>query len=78
MDMKNFLYKLWDPTVRKLIKSRDIAFLKNCIVSDKENSDESQSSPKIPIISTSVSSLVVHDDHGTTREDNNDSLVESV
>ena len=52
MDMKNFLYKLWDPTTRKLIKSRDIAFLKNWIVSDKENSDESQSSPKIPIIST--------------------------
>lgn len=78
MDMTNFLYKLWDPTARKLIKSRDIAFLKNWIVGDKENSDESQSSPKIPIISTSVSSLVVHDDHGTTGEDNNDSLVESV
>ena len=52
--------------------------LKDHIVGDIENSDESQSSPKIPIILTSVSPLVVHDDHGGAGKDNNDGLAEQI
>ena len=57
---------------RKLIRSRDVAFLKDHLVGDAEKSDEPHSSPEIPIIPTSISPLVVNNDHKGTGEDNND------
>ena len=52
---EEFGYRLWDPVARKLIRSKDVMFLKDQIVGDVKKSDESQSSLKIPIIPTSVS-----------------------
>ena len=75
---EEFGYRLWDPVARKLIRSRDVVFLEDQIVSDEEKNDESQSSPKIHIIPTSISTLVVHDDHGGTGEDNDDGPAEPV
>ena len=49
---------------RKLIRSRDVVFLEDQIVGDTNKSDESQSSPEILIIPTSVSPPVVHDGYG--------------
>ena len=69
---EEFGYKSWDPVARKLIRSRDVVFLEDQIVSDAEKSDEPQSSPEIPIIPTSVSPLVVHNKHGGVGKDNND------
>ena len=63
---------------RKFIKSRNVAFLEDQIVGDAKKSDESQSSLEIPIIPTSISAHVAHDDHGGVEEDNNDVLVELV
>lgn len=63
---------------RKLIRSKDVVFLEDQIVGDTEKSDESQSSPEIPIILTSVSPPVVLDNHGRAGEDNNNSPVEPV
>ena len=48
------------------------------IVGDAKKSDESKSSPKIPIIPSSISPPVVHDDYGKAGEDNNDGLEEPV
>ena len=73
-----FRYRLWDLVTRKLIKSRDVVFLKDQIIGDVEKSDESQSSPEILIIQISISPPVVHDDHEGANEDNNDGLVEPV
>ena len=69
---EEFGYRLWDPVARKLIRSRDVLFLKDQIVGNVEKSDEPQSSLEILIIPTSVSPLVVHNDHGGARDDNND------
>ena len=63
---------------RKLTRSRDVVFLENKIIGDAEKSNESQSSPKIHISPTSISPLIVHDDHRGAREDNDESLVELV
>ena len=63
---------------RKLIRSRDVVFLENQIVSDAEKSDESQPSPEIPIIPTSVSPPAIHNDYGKAGEDNNDGLEKPV
>ena len=63
---------------RKLIRSRDVMFLKDQIVGDVEKSDDSQSSLDILVIPTSVSPHVVHNDHGEAGEDNNDDLAELV
>ena len=60
---EEFRYRLWDPVVRKLIKSSDVVFHEDQILGDIEKSDESQLSSKIPIIPNSVSLLVLHDDH---------------
>ena len=38
---EEFRYKLWDPVTRKLIKSRDVVFLKDQIIGDVKKSDES-------------------------------------
>ncbi|KAL9437320.1 hypothetical protein AB3S75_023224 [Citrus x aurantiifolia] len=75
---EEFRYKLWELLAKKLIRSRDVVFLEDQIVSDAEKSDESQSSLEIPIIPTSVSPPVAHDDHGGTGEDNNDSPGEPI
>ena len=69
---EEFGYGLWDLEARKLIRSRDVIFLKYQIVGNAEKSDESQSSPKILIIPTSISPLIVHDDQGGAEGDNND------
>ena len=63
---------------KKMIKSRDVVFLKDQISGDVEKSDEPQSSLEIYIISTSVYLLVIHNDHGRAGEDNNDGLVEPI
>ena len=63
---------------KKIDQSRDVVFLKDHIVGDTKNSDESQSSPEIPIILTSVSPPVVQDDHGGVGKDNNDGLAEPI
>ena len=63
---------------KKLIRSRDVVFLEDQIVSDAKKSDESQSSPEIPIIPTSISPPTVHDNHGGAGEDNNDGPTEPV
>ena len=73
---EEFGYRLWDPMARKLIRSKDVVFLKDQIVGDAEKIDESQSSLEIPIIPTSISPHVVHNDHGGAGEDNNDSPAE--
>ena len=73
-----FGYRLWDPVTRKLIRNRDVVFLEDQIVSDEEKNDRSQSSPEIYIIPTSVSTLIVHDDHGGIGEDNDDGPAEPV
>ena len=57
-------YKLWDLVVKKLIRSRDVVFIKDQIDGNIKKNDESQSSLKIPIIPTSVSLPIVHDDYG--------------
>ena len=44
----------------------------------KRKSYEPQLPLKIPIIPTSVSPPVVHDDYGRVRENNNDNSVETV
>lgn len=75
---EEFGYRLWDQVARKLIRSRDVVFLEDQIVSGEEKNDESQSSLEIHIIPTSVSTLVVHDDHGGTGEDNDDGPTEPV
>ena len=75
---EEFGYRLWDLVARKLIRSRDFVFLEDQIVVDEEKSDGSQSSPEIPIIPTSVSPLIVHDDHGGVGKDNNDGLAERI
>ena len=62
----------------KLIRSRDVVFLEDQIVSDAEKSDKSQSSPEIPIIPTLISPPTVHDNHGGAEEDNNDGPTEPV
>ena len=59
---EEFGYRLWDLVARKLIRSRDM-FLEDQIIGDAEKSDEPQSSPEIPIIPTSVSPLVIDNDH---------------
>ena len=64
--------------VRKLIRSRDFVFLEDQLVGDAEKSDEPQLSSEIPIIPTSISPLVVHNDHKGTGEDNNDGPTEPV
>ena len=46
-------------------------FLEDQVVGDAEKNDESQSFLQIPIIPTSVSSPVAHDDHEGAGEDNN-------
>ncbi|KAH9780323.1 hypothetical protein KPL71_008037 [Citrus sinensis] len=56
----------------KLTKGSPVLAKGRKIVGDAEKSDESQSSLQIPIILTSVSSPVAHDDHGGAVEDNND------
>ena len=38
---EEFGYRLWDPQTIKLIRSRDVVFLKDQIVGDAEKSDES-------------------------------------
>ena len=53
-------------------------FFDDQIVSTAEKSNEFQLSLEIPIIPTSVSPFILHDDHGGAREDNNDSLIEVV
>ena len=75
---EEFGYRLWDLVARKLTKSRDVVFLQDQTVGNAEKSDESQSSPKIPIIPTSVSPPIVHDDHGGVEEDNNDGPLEPI
>ena len=74
---EKFGYRLCDPVSRKLIRSRDV-FLEDQIVGDEKKSDESQSSPEIPIIPTSVSPPVIHNDHGGAGEDNDDGPTEPV
>ena len=73
-----FGYRLWDPVPRKFIRSKHVVFLEDQIVSDAENSDESQSSLKIPIIPTLVSPFIVHNDHGGAGEDSNNGPAELV
>ena len=63
---------------RKLIRSKDVVFLDDQIIADAEKSDESRSSLEIPIIQTSVSPPIVHDDHEGTGEDNNDDSAEPI
>lgn len=75
---EEFRYRLRDPVARKLIRSKNVVFLENQIVGDEKKSDESQSSLKIPIILTSVSPLVAHDNHGGATGDNNDSPIEPI
>ena len=67
---EEFGYIIWDLVVRKLIRSRDIVFLKDYI-GYPEKSDEFESSPEIFIIPISVSLHVVHKNHGRAEEDNN-------
>ena len=75
---EKFRYRLWNPVARKLIRSTDVVFLEDQIIGNAENSDESQLSPEIHIIWTSVSLSVVHDDHWGAEDDNNDGPVEPV
>ena len=75
---EEFGYILWDLVARKLIRSRDVIFLEDHIFGNAEKSNEPQSSPKIPIIPTSVSPTVVHNDHGGAGETNTDSPIELV
>ena len=64
---------------RKLIRSRNVLFLEDQIVSsDIEKSNESHTSPEIHIIQTSISTPIVHNDYGGAGEDNNDGTIESV
>ena len=72
---EEFGYRLWDPVARKLIRNKDVMFLKDHIVGDVKKSDKSHTSPKTSIIPTSVSPHVVHDDHGGTEKDNNNGLL---
>ena len=75
---EKFRYRLWDPLVRKLIWTRDVAFLEDQIVSDEEKSNEFQSSPEIDIIPILISPPIVHDNHWEAGEDSNDGLAEPI
>lgn len=75
---EEFWYSLWDPMAKKLIRSRDVMFLKNQIVGYEEKSDKPQSSPETPILLTLVSLLTVHNDHRRAGQDNDDGSVEQV
>lgn len=71
-EYEEFEYRLQDPVIRQLIRSKDVVFFEDRIVSDAQKSDESQSSPKISIIPTLVFPPVVHNYRGGATEDNND------
>ena len=75
---EEFEYRLWDPVTRKFIKNRDVVFLEDYLVDDAEKINESQSSSEIPIILTSVSPPVIHDDHRGAEKNNNDGPAEPI
>ena len=53
-------------------------FLEDHIVSTVEKSNGFQLSLEIPIIPTSISPFILHDDRGGAREDNNDGPIKVV
>ena len=63
---------------RKQIRSRDVVLLEGHIVGDKEMSYKSLSYLETSILITLVSLLILHDDQGEARDNNNDGLVSIV
>ena len=61
---EEFGYRLWDPLSRKIVRSRDIAFLEGQFVDDSEKVEKASSSAEIPIIIDLVVPSTVYANHG--------------
>ena len=60
---EEFGYRLWDPSSRKIVRSRDVMFLKDQLVDDSDKVEKASSFAKIPIRIDPVVPPIVYANH---------------
>ena len=61
---EEFGYRLWDPLSRKIVKSKDVVFLKDQLVDDGDKVEKTSSFAELAIGIDPVVSPAMHANHG--------------
>ena len=73
-DHEEFGYRLWDPMTKKIVRSRDVIFLKDQVTRDNDKTEEASSSTEIPSSLDATPPAMSHDHGGDTKKDNSDGV----
>ena len=69
---EEFGYRLWDLVTKKIVRSRDVVFLEDQLVSDDDKVEKASSSAEIPVRLDTVPPVVPTNHGGEVQEDDGD------